>query len=93
MVRAVAVALGALEVLTRETYPFYWAEITDNLGMALEALGRRGGDAARLRHAIGCHRGALEVFKEADAPWQIRRARESLERAESSLKQVSGDSA
>ena len=90
--RADAVGREALEVRTRETFPFYWALTTNEIGLALGSLGRKTRDIERLREAATCHRAALEVFEEADTPLQIESTRQALESAEASLREIEQDS-
>ena len=51
----------ALEVRTRQDFPREWAATQNNLGFALQELGAREGNLARLEAAVEAYKMALEV--------------------------------
>jgi tetratricopeptide (TPR) repeat protein len=58
--QAIACCQAALQVLTREAFPFDWARTQTNLGNAYSDL--PGGDrAANFKQAIACYQAALQV--------------------------------
>jgi tetratricopeptide (TPR) repeat protein len=72
---------NSLQVFTRTAFPFYYALVKHNQGLAHESLG----GTANLRRALGCFEDALAVFDtrlHADA-W--KQAYASLERVEKLL--------
>ena len=61
---------AALEELTQESVPFAWAETENNLGNALQALGKRETGTALLKEAIVAYQGALRERKRERVPLQ-----------------------
>ncbi len=73
---AVAAYRSALEVWTKADMPQDWARTQNNLGAALQELGRRSGDKEGyklLEDAVAAYRSALEVWTKADMPqdWAV----------------------
>ena len=58
----------ALELYTQEDFPQYWAWTQNNLGGALQELGVREGNPARLEAAVEAYKLALEVYTQEDFP-------------------------
>ena len=58
LAEAVAIFGEALKEATRERVPALWATLQMNLGVAVQRLGDRGGDARRLEMAMTCVQGS-----------------------------------
>lgn len=65
--RSVAGYRLGLGVFTSESWPEVWAKTQDNLGNALQILGKQG-DALALQEAISAYRLALEVYTRDSSP-------------------------
>ena len=64
----------ALEEQTRERVPYYWAQTQENLAIVLHILAVRTTGATRLAYladALTAVDGALEVYREGDAAYDI----------------------
>ncbi|MEM7522351.1 MAG: glycosyltransferase [Pseudomonadota bacterium] len=68
LVLAVALAREALNQMSRARAPSDWAMTQNNLGIALQRLGDRDADNARLEQAVDAYRAALEVYTRESAP-------------------------
>lgn len=83
----------ALEILTRETYPFDWAVAISARANTLLTLIEDGSDAMALRRCVDDLSAALAVFEQAGAPAQRRQCREDLDRAQARLDVATGKGA
>ncbi len=75
----------ALEVRTRQSAPADWAMTQNNLGVARETQGDKGGGRAAYEAAIGHYRAALEVFTAQSAPAYHQTIASNLARVQSKL--------
>ena len=64
---AVVACRAALEEFTRDRVSLVWAQVQNNLGNALKALGKREGGTARLHEAGAAYGAAFEAFLEVGA--------------------------
>ena len=65
--------------------PLDWAMTQNNLGNALQELGRREEGTARLEAAVLAHRGAWEVYEASGATHYSRLVTRNLTHAEALL--------
>ena len=79
LAEAAAAYRAALEVHTRAAHPVDWAMTQENLGLAFEAMGDRGGDgddqAGRLRGGAGLLRrgaGGVRCGRDGVEPGEMR---------------------
>lgn len=63
---------------THERVPLDWAMTHNNLGNALQALGKRESGTARLLEAAAAYRGAIDVFEHAEATYYLEATRQNL---------------
>lgn len=91
--KAIDDLLAALDWFRRDRWPFDWAKLQDNLGIAygMRASGLPSGPArADLLEAEQCHLRALEVFNVAMAPNEARMAEANLGVSRRALARLSG---
>ena len=71
---------AALEEWTRERFPSDWARAQFNLGLVLEALGEREGDAEKLEAAIQAYSEALKERARERSPlkWAVTLAEQAI---------------
>ncbi len=68
---------AALEERTRERAPFDWAQTRENLAIVLRVLATRAAGEARvayLKEAVAAVEGALAVYREGQAAYDIETA-------------------
>ena len=68
LIEAVTAYRAALEEWTRERVPLQWAGTQNNLGSALQTLGKRESGTARLEEAVTAYRAALEKWTRERVP-------------------------
>lgn len=83
----------ALEILTRDTYPFDWAVVAAARGKTLYRLVEKTPDRAALLRCADDLKAALEVFEQAGTPVQARECRTSLESVQTLLQSLDGNGA
>jgi len=71
--------------ISRAQAPLAWAEVQNNLGNILAALGQQRRDAALFEKAIQCFSNALEEFRQEDSPLEWAAAQYNLGTANQSL--------
>ncbi len=90
MNEAVTAYRAALEVYTREQFPMDWAMTQNNLGNALQVLGRQTSRVEQMNEAVAAYRAALEVYREAKASGYVAKVECNLKITLADLKRMQG---